>query len=92
MINTKTSDFYGPADSTRRVFSVPEPRAGCPDLSIAVTAGEHAQKAGAETLRDIAAALNARGIATAPGGRWYATSVKNVLDRPAMRSAQTGQR
>jgi DNA invertase Pin-like site-specific DNA recombinase len=51
-----------------------------------------AQKAGASTLRDIADALNARGIATARGGRWYATSVKNVLDRPTPRSAQTGQR
>jgi DNA invertase Pin-like site-specific DNA recombinase len=51
-----------------------------------------AQKAGASTLRDIADALNARGIATARGGRWYATSVKNVLDRPTTRSAQTGQR
>ena len=41
-----------------------------------------AQRAGARTLRDIADALNARGIATARGGRWHATSVKNVLDRP----------
>jgi len=30
------------------------------------------QRAGASTLRDIADALNARGIATARGGRWYA--------------------
>ena len=40
-----------------------------------------AQRAGAKTLRDIADALNARGIATARGGRWHATSIKNVLDR-----------
>jgi DNA invertase Pin-like site-specific DNA recombinase len=40
-----------------------------------------AQKAGATTLRDIAEALNARGIATARGGQWYATSVSNVLSR-----------
>jgi DNA invertase Pin-like site-specific DNA recombinase len=40
-----------------------------------------AQKAGATTLRDIAEALNARGVATARGGQWYATSVKNMLDR-----------
>jgi DNA invertase Pin-like site-specific DNA recombinase len=46
-----------------------------------------AQKAGADTLRDIADALNARGIATARGGRWYATSVKNLLDRPIARKA-----
>jgi hypothetical protein len=40
-----------------------------------------AQKAGASTLRQIAEALNARGVATARGGQWYATSVKNMLDR-----------
>jgi DNA invertase Pin-like site-specific DNA recombinase len=40
-----------------------------------------AQKAGATTLREIADALNARGVHTARGGKWYATSVKNVLDR-----------
>jgi hypothetical protein len=32
-----------------------------------------AQKAGATTLRQIAEALNARGVATAGGGQWYAT-------------------
>jgi DNA invertase Pin-like site-specific DNA recombinase len=40
-----------------------------------------AQKAGARTLREIAEALNARGIATARGGQWYAQSVANVLER-----------
>ena len=40
-----------------------------------------AQKAGATTLREIAAALNARGIPTARGGQWHATSVKNLLQR-----------
>jgi hypothetical protein len=40
-----------------------------------------AQKAGAATLREIAAALNARGVATARGGQWHAKSVANVLDR-----------
>jgi hypothetical protein len=39
------------------------------------------QKFGATTLRDIAAALNARGVDTARGGQWYSTSVKNVLER-----------
>jgi len=38
-----------------------------------------AQKAGARTLREIAEALNARGIATARGGQWYAQSVANIL-------------
>jgi len=39
------------------------------------------RKSGATTLREIAAALNARGIHTARGGQWHATSVKNVLER-----------
>jgi DNA invertase Pin-like site-specific DNA recombinase len=40
-----------------------------------------AQKAGATTLREIAAALNARGVATARGGQWHAKSVSNILER-----------
>jgi DNA invertase Pin-like site-specific DNA recombinase len=40
-----------------------------------------AQKAGAHTLRQIADALNARGIPTARGGQWYAQSVANILSR-----------
>jgi len=39
------------------------------------------QKTGASTLRNLADALNARGIPTARGGKWYATSVSNVLSR-----------
>jgi DNA invertase Pin-like site-specific DNA recombinase len=46
---------------------------------------KEAQKAGATTLREIAEALNARGVATARGGAWYAMSVKNTLDRAAAR-------
>lgn len=37
------------------------------------------QGAGVATLAGIADALNARGIGTARGGRWYPTTVKNVL-------------
>jgi len=40
-----------------------------------------AQKAGATTLRQIAEALNARGVTTARGGQWHAMSVRNVLER-----------
>jgi DNA invertase Pin-like site-specific DNA recombinase len=40
-----------------------------------------AQRAGATTLREIAAALNARGVGTARGGQWHAKSVANVLER-----------
>jgi DNA invertase Pin-like site-specific DNA recombinase len=39
------------------------------------------RKAGATTLREIANALNARGVQTARGGQWYATTVNNVLAR-----------
>lgn len=39
------------------------------------------KKAGASTLREIADALNARGVSTARGGRWYAMTVSNVLAR-----------
>jgi len=40
-----------------------------------------AQRAGATSLRDIADALNARGIPAPRGGRWHAMSVKNALAR-----------
>ena len=59
--------------------------------SIRASADQHAanilpiirevQKASANTLRQIVEALNARGIPTARGGRWYAQSVANILER-----------
>jgi DNA invertase Pin-like site-specific DNA recombinase len=39
------------------------------------------QRAGMRTLRDIASALNARGIATVRGGKWHAMTVRNILAR-----------
>jgi DNA invertase Pin-like site-specific DNA recombinase len=39
------------------------------------------KRAGARTLREIADALNERGVRTARGGQWYATTVSNVLAR-----------
>ena len=41
------------------------------------------QAAGVSSLRDIAEALNARGIPTPRGGQWHASSVRNVLARGA---------
>ena len=41
------------------------------------------QDSGITTLVGIAAALNARGIATPRGGSWHASSVKNLLARAA---------
>jgi DNA invertase Pin-like site-specific DNA recombinase len=40
-----------------------------------------AQAAGAKSLRQIAGALNARGIATARDAKWEAVTVRNVLKR-----------
>ena len=39
------------------------------------------RRAGATSLHQIAEALNARGITTPRGGQWYASSVRNVLQR-----------
>ena len=46
-----------------------------------------AQAAGAKSLHQIAAALSARGIATARGGEWKATQVRNILRRRPNESA-----
>jgi recombinase-like protein len=39
------------------------------------------QAAGAKTLAEVAAALNARGVATARGGSWAPMTVTRVLKR-----------
>ena len=39
------------------------------------------QRSGATSLRQIAEALNARGINAPRGGQWHATSVRNVTAR-----------
>jgi DNA invertase Pin-like site-specific DNA recombinase len=39
------------------------------------------ERSGVKSINGIAAALNARGVTTARGGEWYATSVRNVLAR-----------
>ena len=36
-------------------------------------------RAGGASLRQIAAELNARGIKTARGGKWHATTIRNIL-------------
>jgi DNA invertase Pin-like site-specific DNA recombinase len=45
------------------------------------------QNAGVTTLKGIAKALNARGIKTARGRRWYATTVKNIMQRKLEKAA-----
>jgi DNA invertase Pin-like site-specific DNA recombinase len=42
---------------------------------------ETVRSSGVTDLRGIAAALNARGVRTARGGRWHVSNVKNVIDR-----------
>jgi DNA invertase Pin-like site-specific DNA recombinase len=39
------------------------------------------RRAGASSLHQISEALNARGITTPRGGQWYASSVRNMLER-----------
>jgi len=39
------------------------------------------EASGLTTLRQIAAALNARGIDTARGGQWHSSAVQNLLVR-----------
>ena len=61
--------------------------------AVKVEADQHAQRVlpvidairadGKTSLRAIADELNARGILTARGGQWYATTVKNLLERAA---------
>jgi len=43
------------------------------------------------TLRDIAEALNSRGIKTARGGQWHATSVKRLIERAGHDHAAANQ-
>jgi DNA invertase Pin-like site-specific DNA recombinase len=42
---------------------------------------EQVRAGGATSLRDIAAALNERGVKTARGGAWHAATVRNVMAR-----------
>lgn len=44
------------------------------------------QASGLSTLRDVAAALNARGVRTSRGGEWQPTQVKRVLERAVQES------
>jgi DNA invertase Pin-like site-specific DNA recombinase len=46
------------------------------------------RKAGAKSLHQIADALNARGISTPRGGKWYAKSVANLLARTSRGAAE----
>jgi len=58
--------------------------------AIVAPAIREAQAAGAKSLRQIAAALNARGIATARGGKWEAATVRNILRRSVAQDHTAG--
>ncbi len=51
--------------------------------AIVMPAIREAQAAGARSLRQIAAAMNDRGMAASRGGKWDATTVRNILRRAA---------
>ena len=56
-------------------------------LNLAPTIAE-LRAAGCESLRDIAAGLDQRGIPTAKGGKWSATQVMRLLEAAAGLSAE----
>lgn len=61
-----------------------EARAGADAYASTLTATlEELRARGVTSVRDTAAALNARGIPTSRGGQWHPTSVQRLLDRLA---------
>jgi hypothetical protein len=53
----------------------------CLPGAVTVTPRRSCVRTGAASLHQIADALNARGISTPRGGKWYAKSVSNLLAR-----------
>lgn len=74
--NPRLAEARAPVNATRTA------RADTFAATVAPIIAE-AQAAGAKSLRQIAAALNGRGIATARGGKWEAATVTNILKRVA---------
>ena len=93
MISKRTKEALKAAKAHGKVLGGPKLRQArkAAAASIKANADRHAanvlpivrevQRAGAASLRDIADSLNARGVSTPRGGRWYATSVANLLAR-----------
>jgi len=72
----------GPRLTEARAISHARLKADAEAHSLAVMPTiREAQAAGAKSLRQIASALNGRGIATARGGKWEAATVRNILRR-----------
>jgi DNA invertase Pin-like site-specific DNA recombinase len=93
MISTRTKAALAAAKARGVVLGgpkLPEARERAV-ASIKALADQHAanvlpmireiRRSGATSLRQISDALNARGITTPRGGQWYASSVRNVLER-----------
>jgi len=93
MIGTRTKEALAAAKARGVVLGNPKLAKARKSAvaSIKALADQHAanvlpviremRKAGATSLRQIADGLNARGITTPRGGKWYASSVRNVLQR-----------
>jgi len=93
MISTRTRAALAAAKARGVKLGGPKPRQARKSALDAVRASaerhaanvlpiiREAQRAGARTLREIADALNARGVSTARGGRWHAQTVADVLAR-----------
>src|SRR6478736_4490346 len=93
LISTRTRQALAAAKARGVTLGNPRLRAARKNALKAVTAEadrfaanvlpiiREAQRAGATSLREIAAALNARGVPTARGGQWHAKSVSNILER-----------
>lgn len=93
LISTRTRQALAAAKVRGVALGNPKLHVARKKAEMAVTAGadsfaanvlpiiREAQKAGATTLRAVAEALNARGVATARGGQWHAKSVSNILER-----------
>ncbi len=93
MICARTREALGRAKARGKVLGSPDLDKARVKAAVSVKANAdtHAanvlplikdiQRKGTTTLRAIADALNARGIVTARGGEWHATTVRNVLAR-----------
>ena len=79
-IQSQSLSVLMPKLAEARAIANANPTAGADAFADSVApAIREARAAGAKTLREIAAALNGRGIATARGGKWAPQAVANVL-------------
>jgi DNA invertase Pin-like site-specific DNA recombinase len=70
-----------PEKALQKAYKVHRKQADSFAESIKPIIEEIRQKGSITTLQGIADALNARGVSTSRGGKWWPTSVKNLLNR-----------